>query len=281
MSLIHDAIRRAERETVSGALGAAVPGHAKGADAEPVQWVMLVAFGLVSVVGMATLGWWHWGVNANTLPTRPAIALAAKPLTVAPREMPLPQVTVDVPAFVAPVSQPMVFGPKAAPVDSSPEVKNAVSVPRTLPQPVRDVALPTQPAQLSIKDVVVAPPKETSVGTHLASFVQQMTAGDLAQAQVELRSIQAKTRPSATVRVRAEAWFDLSSGNIAAAKAAYISLLARHPGDEEASINLASLEAAGNDRDAARTILAEAFRKNPASDALRDALQRFNATAGS
>jgi|JI6StandDraft_1071083.scaffolds.fasta_scaffold18116_4 thioredoxin-like negative regulator of GroEL len=280
MSLIHDAIRRAERETATGALATLGGSRVMAADSEPVLWALPLVFGLVGVVGMATLAWWHWGVNANTMPARPAIALAAKLPAVIPNAVTSP-VTGHASPFPAPASQPIVFADKNALASPSPAQKKTTSSNLPLAQAVRTVAPLTPTAQRVAEAVTVAPPKETEVGAHLASFVQQMTAGDLAKAQVELRSIQTKTRSSDTVRVRAEAWFDLSSGNIAAAKAAYRSLLVRHPGDEEASINLASLEAAGNDRDAARTILAEAFRKNPSSDALRNALQRFNAIAGS
>jgi Meckel syndrome type 1 protein len=116
-----------------------------------------------------------------------------------------------------------------------------------------------------------------SLERRLALFLSAMKANELDAAKVQLTVVQELLVPGALSRLRAEAWFALRTGDRDLARQTYHHILERAPGDEEASLNLASLEAQANRSDVVGQILADGLRGNPDSTALRDALVRFNA----
>ena len=111
-------------------------------------------------------------------------------------------------------------------------------------------------------------------------MAQMLDNNDLPGALEQLKVVQQQMPPGNVSRVRAEAWYALRTGDTAAAKRSYADILDRFPDDEEASINLASLEALEGRGDAARQLLANALRSHPDSETLRDALKRFKAPTG-
>ena len=113
-----------------------------------------------------------------------------------------------------------------------------------------------------------------------ALFLQTLNANDMPAASGHLQTLQAQMQPDSLLRLRAEAWFAVRSGDNALARLRYQAVLERVPGDEGASINLASIESRSDKRELARQILGDALRVNPDSDAIRDALFRFKGPAG-
>ena len=79
--------------------------------------------------------------------------------------------------------------------------------------------------------------------------------------------------------LRAQAWFDLRAGRDAAAADGYRGILERMPGDEEAAVNLASIQARQQKPEEARATLDAAARVHPDSNALRAALAQFTPAA--
>ncbi len=108
-----------------------------------------------------------------------------------------------------------------------------------------------------------------------ALFLQAMKTSDLPGAQTQLQHLRRQMTGNSMTLLRAEAWFALASGDTAGARARYTSLLERLPGDEEASINLASLELREQHVEPARRLLHEALTQNPDSEAVKAALARF------
>ncbi len=123
-------------------------------------------------------------------------------------------------------------------------------------------------------------PAELSVDKRLALFLQATSNNDMPSALEQLKVVQQRTPPGNVSRVRAEAWYAMRTGDTAAAKRSYADILDRFPDDEEASINLASLEVREGRGEAARQLLANALRSHPDSETLRDTLKRFKASTG-
>ena len=102
-----------------------------------------------------------------------------------------------------------------------------------------------------------------------------MRIKDMAAAQGQLVGLRRQLTRSSISLVRAEAWFAYSSGDAITARREYQEVIERMPGDEEASINLASMEAGQNQIETARQILSDALRANPESEVLKSTLGTF------
>ncbi len=109
------------------------------------------------------------------------------------------------------------------------------------------------------------------------AFLQAMRTGDLAGAGQHLAALRRELPPGSVSLLRAEGWHALAGGDASAAARIYQDILDRLPGDEEASINLASIEARRDRAESARRILADAVRLHPESESLKAALARFQA----
>ncbi|AVS95055.1 tetratricopeptide repeat protein [Paracidovorax avenae] len=109
------------------------------------------------------------------------------------------------------------------------------------------------------------------------AFLQAMRTGDLPGAGQHLAALRRELPPGSVSLLRAEGWHALAGGDAGAAARIYQDILDRLPGDEEASINLASIEARRDRAESARRILADAVRLHPESESLKAALARFQA----
>ena len=98
-------------------------------------------------------------------------------------------------------------------------------------------------------------------------------------AERELAALKARLPEGSLGLLRAQAWFDLRAGHDAAAGDGYRAILERMPGDEEAAINLASIQSRQQKPEEARATLDAAVRLQPGSAALRAALAQFTPTA--
>lgn len=152
------------------------------------------------------------------------------------------------------------------------------AAPFTKPSVPMNSTVPVSKAKPVVAAESVAP--ELSVDKRLALFLQADSSNDMPGALEQLKAVQQQTQPGNVSRVRAEAWYALRTGDTVGAKRSYADILDRLPDDEEASINLASLEARDGRGEAARQLLSTALRSHPDSEALRDALKRFKASAG-
>lgn len=144
---------------------------------------------------------------------------------------------------------------QAAPVQASPV--RAATAARPVPAPLAPAAMPVE--------------------QRFNAFLQAMRTGDMPGAGQHLAALRRDLPPGSVSLLRAEGWYALAGGDADAAARIYQDLLDRLPGDEEASINLASIEARRQRGEAARKILADAVRVHPESESLKSALARFQA----
>lgn len=313
MSLIHDALKSMDADAPQPSRpGSSVRLSAAGRRGRPAWLDGLLAFGVV--VGAGVVGWYVWqgsmlpkpapepdavaaaNVEPHAAPQAPAqavqgpdsggtdVALAGAPAaaSVAPPQA-VPANDVTAPAGAAPReagSAAAVSGSPAAAADSAGVAAAAPARPAARPQAtsqhrrahtsVRRAAVPAAPT---------SPPgpkaDDTPVQVRFTRFVAAMRGGQTTDAERELTALKAVLPANALGLQRAQAWFDLRTGNEARAAKAYRGILERLPGDAEAAINLASIQAKEADQEGARATLDAAARLNPDSAALRAALAQY------
>ena len=127
----------------------------------------------------------------------------------------------------------------------------------------------TQPSAATVVEASV------SVADLFGSLNRALANRDEPLAKRHLTAIQARLPEGSVARLRAEAWFSHQSGDVDGAGQIYRSLLNKLPGDEHAGVNLASIEKKLQRADRAKEVLSAALRHNPASVALRAALDQL------
>lgn len=185
--------------------------------------------------------------NVSAVPA-PSPAPAARSVAIAkgavsPPSGDQPSASVQASARVAPVRQPLRGSNSAAPVAPAPAVD------------------------------------DTPVELRFARFVAAMKETRTQDAERELAALKERLPAGSLGLMRAQAWFDLRAGRDAAAADGYRSILERMPGDEEAAINLASIQSRQHKTEEARATLDAAARLQPDSAALRAALAQFTPAA--
>ncbi|WCM79363.1 tetratricopeptide repeat protein [Acidovorax sp. NCPPB 3859] len=208
----------------------------------------------------------------------PAPAPMAAPAVVsAPVNAP---VAASAPAVPAPVPQA-----EAAPVPKPAPARASTQSSTERPRASRAATHPAHPspAHPAAARVAVSPaapasaPAAMPVEQRFNAFLQAMRTGDLPGAGQHLAALRRELPPGSVSLLRAEGWHALAGGDAGAAARIYQDILDRLPGDEEASINLASIEARRDRAESARRILADAVRLHPESESLKAALARFQA----
>lgn len=292
MSLIHDALKSMDAPQESKPVMAHAPVAQAGV--RPAWLEAVLAFAAVLGVGM--LGWYLWQNQMRPKADLTPAAVSAN--AEAPQAAALP-----VPGEVAPSAVAVAPTDSATTVPS--QLVDTLSAQPAQPLPaagdtestmVADVGSPVQaaPAQAAprktpVRDVrsskplvPVEAPKavdDTPVELLFARFVTAMKDARTDDAERELAALKARLPEGTLGLVRAQAWFDLRAGRDAAAADGYRSILERMPGDEEAAINLASIQSRQQKTEEARAILDAAARLHPDSAALRAALAQFTPTA--
>ncbi len=315
MSLIHQALRDMDPPLAADA--AALAPRAAPAPARGRRGPLLALVAALAVAGAGVAGWHALRTDrplpaaAAPAATPPAViaSAVAAPLPPAPAasaQAPLPSASpapAVADATAAPVPVPTaVTAAVAAPVNA-PVVDTATAVPAPVPAPVRAsaqastqssterprasraAAHPTHPspvhpaaARVSVSPAAPASaPAAMPVEQRFNAFLQAMRTGDLAGAGQHLAALRRELPPGSVSLLRAEGWHALAGGDASAAARIYQDILDRLPGDEEASINLASIEARRDRAESARRILADAVRLHPESESLKAALARFQA----
>ena len=207
------------------------------------------------VLALSAAGWWLWQ-TFRPMPVA-AMTMEAAPIVPPPAQA--------LPPPVASSSEPSLLEPAAA--------RAPVMV--TVRAPSVAARKPRRPVSIKSAPVVQPTADEMPIEKRYALFLQAMKANDLVVAGEQLKALQVKMPAGILSRLRAEAWFALRSGQDATARQAYRDILEQSPGDEEASVNLASIEARADRREVARQVLNDALRRNPDSDVLHHAVGRF------
>lgn len=217
-----------------------------------------------------------------------AMAAAPAPVVPAPVSVPVPAVAVAAPA-AAPVQSatpaPAVAMEPAAPkmvVATSPRSDAATPAPAavTRSSATRQAHGANRSSTPAAPAVATAPAvDDTPVELRFARFVAAMKESRTADAERELAALKERLPAGSLGLLRAQAWFDLRAGRDAAAADGYRAILERLPGDEEAAINLASIQSRQQKTEEARATLDAASRLQPDSAALRAALAQFTPAA--
>ncbi len=219
----------------------------------------------------------------------PLPAVSPAPAVADADAAPVPVPTAVTAAVAAPVNAPVVDtatavpAPVTAPVRASAQASTQSSTER--PRASRAATPPAHPspvhpaaARVSVSPAAPASaPAAMPVEQRFNAFLQAMRTGDLAGAGQHLAALRRELPPGSVSLLRAEGWHALAGGDASAAARIYQDILDRLPGDEEASINLASIEARRDRAESARKILADAVRLHPESESLKAALARFQA----
>lgn len=202
-------------------------------------------------------------------PTATDTAMAAAPQGAAPGAMPVPPVQPATPAAApgpAVAKAPVTVARNESAAAPRPAVSRPARASRSAPQAV------AAPEAAPVVD-------DTPVELRFARFVTAMRGGQKADAERELAALKARLPAGSIGLLRAQAWFDLREGRDAAAAEGYRAIIERMPADEEAAINLASIQARQNKTEEARATLDAAVRLQPDSAALRAALAQFTPNA--
>ena len=304
MSLIHDALK--SMEAPHAPKPAAMRAPAAVARPRPAWLDAALAFAVV--LGAGVLGWFIWQnhrlpkAHVTPVVVAPAVVGEVAPQTVVVAPVPaapapagvvaaahLEQVARVEAATVAPaaVAQGQTPSPQVLPSQvpsatasvnevASPPKSAATSRPvRTAPRaaPVRQQARADKPVVAPTAPAPVV--DDAPVELRFARFVAAMKETRTADAERELAGLRERLPAGSLGLLRAQAWFDLRAGRDAAAAEGYSAILDRMPGDEEAAINLASIQSRQKKTEEARATLDAATRLQPDSAALRAALAQF------
>lgn len=191
-------------------------------------------------------------------------------------------VALQAPAVVAPsapvaTAMPRVSTPAVAMEPAAVPAPVAQATPRPVPQ---RQARSSRPAAAAEAAPVAAPVvDDTPVELLFARYVTAMKEGRGADAERALGTLKERLPAGSIGLLRAQAWYDLRAGRDAAAADGYRAISERMPGDEEAAINLASIQARQQKPEEARATLDAAVRLQPDSAALRAALAQFTPAA--
>ncbi len=297
MSLIHDALK--SMDAPQEPKPAMVRAPAVAARGRPAWLDAVLAFAVV--VGVGVLGWWLWqtqrqpqadmarvaAVPANPAATPPLPAETAPPVLAVAAE-PTEQAT-QTQAAMTP-SPPVGAAPlQQAPLSPAPETSTTPVVAAEARSEVQKAPVRAAPRPAPVRRVRPAPPvdsaaaapavDDTPVELRFARFVVAMKESRSDDAERELAALRERLPAGSLGLLRAQAWFDLRAGRDAAAEGGYRAILERMPGDEEAAINLASIQSRQQKSEEARATLDAAARLRPDSAALRAALAQFTPMA--
>jgi Meckel syndrome type 1 protein len=265
MSLIHEALREMDATTASRAPAAVRslrPRHRDAAAFSSGPMVKAV-LAVVAVLAGGGVAWWTMqGPAAPAIPATPAVQAPA--------------------AFVPPpvvTAQPMADAPPQAvvPVTSAKHVSN--NSPVDLPPAAiytRRAERPASPKPAPRKtQAAPAPAPEMTLEERHALLRKSVASGDLDSARAHLAALERALPADSIALLRVRAWYAAHAGNAAEARKAYEAVLERLPGDENAGLNLAALEAREGRSEAARILLAEVLQAHPESEAAQQALRRL------
>lgn len=305
MSLIFQALRQMEQPGAAPVQARAVPaperplpetapesGHAGNR-----RWGWLLWGGSLALLGLA-VGWLAKPdtVLKSASAVAPAEVVAVAPARVLKAEPPLPRAEAPLPRAEAPlpeaVSRPLARAARP-PASRPPAPAGQEGADAFVPVAAAPVSSPTPPASPQAGgaaarpdpvEAPAAPPVVAPVGPEPAEnmavlferFNRALAAHDRAQAQRHLQTIRASLPASSLARWRAEAWFAYQSGELEQARDTYLDLLGKLPGDENATLNLVTIEQQLQQPERARAVLEASLRHNQDSVALRAAMARLH-----
>lgn len=221
----------------------------------------------------------------------PTMELAV-PIASLPAKLSPPRIATTAPmapSAVTPIVRPItVRTPVVPPLTAA---KTSVSASVAKPDPVLTAVTATPLASAVVAAAIPAPatkdtavrPEPVAVNVTIPElfevFNRALLDRDIALAKRQLALIQSNLPEFSIARLRAEAWFSQQTADTEGARRLYLRLLEKLPGDEAASVNLATIERAQLRFDAAKEALTKGLRNNPNSAVLRAALDQIAQSA--
>lgn len=262
MSLIHEALREMDAPAASPApAGGLRPSHRDAAASSSGPMVKAVLAAAAVLAGGGAAWWAMQGPAASATPATPAVQAPAASAT--------PVMSVRPVADASPQAAVAVTGAKHVGNDS--------------PVALQPVAARTRRAERSVTPqpaprkthAAPAPASEMTMEERHALLRKSVASGDLDSARAHLAALERELPADSIALLRVRAWTAAHAGNAAEARNAYEGVLARLPGDENAGLNLAALEAREGRAEAARILLADVLQAHPESEAAQQALRRL------
>lgn len=307
MSLIYQALKQNEQQApVAAAVGvpmAAVSPVVAASAPTAAGWMRRSVLLGVLLLGAGVLAGLLLGQRTSPAPAMPAAVPAAPALqatVVEPPPLPkaAPVVAEPVPAAMPewPVARtPAAALPKAEPplptVGPRLTLSTTLVTPTPTPPPVSAPAAPApapkaapaaeaRPAsvEVSVRSVATVPEPAGTANLDVAELFdglnRALESRDEATATRNLQAIRVRLSESSLARMRAEGWYAFRTGDLDKAQRFYRRLLEKLPGDENASLALASIERQEQRPEQAREILSRSLKANPGSTVLRSALDQ-------
>lgn len=317
MSLIYQALKQTEqRSTASPATVVRQASVAPAGRSQGVRWYRHpAALGLLmvtagGVAGVGANGWLSGSAAPDTGAAHSAqiqVAAAVDGGNMLPRgtpagmpldrlptaELPLPTVSPQLklayalpqavtPAGPAEVPSSTIAARAAAPAEPAGAKEAAPALLPPSPDAASTPVPVTSAVDIKVRQASVATGAGASanVADLFESLNRALANRDQSVAQSHLTSIQSRLPESSVARLRAEAWFAHQTGDADGASQLYRRLLAKLPGDEQTSLNLASVEKTRQQPGAAKEVLSRALQHNPTSSGLRAAMSQLAQSEG-
>ncbi|MDP5238570.1 hypothetical protein Q9Q94_03465 [Uliginosibacterium sp. 31-16] len=298
MSLIHDALKEMEKPTRASTplvetSGIPTPGH----DRNVAGWLVGSAIGFAFVLAGVTIWWMITKPGGSPQPPESSVAVIApipapivnvEPVSsmLAPETAPSPTGVTEaasVPAAVEPVAKPdsivavETFRAQIVPVavKPAPEIRESsvIITDSSVAKPAATVSRSAArgSAKKSVRPTVAVPVPGARpvIAPELlfADFSGALEKNDLERGKALLDQLAATLPSNSLSLLRAQAWYAVRGGDLTGANRLYRNLLERLPGDENASLNLASLEARAGRPGEAFILINDLLQRDPESSA--------------
>lgn len=287
MSLIHDALKEMEKPSGVNIPVSGAPSIPARRDEGAAGWLLGVLLGVV--LALLALAAWFFIMHNGPRMASPEPVVSSTPQAQPAMDTAMPVTTPVVSALAnTPAVEPSAAAavvapaPEQAPVAEAPlrqerassVVFSDTSVDVAPPRPSRPAARlrkfvkPAEP-------VVAAPaePAGPSSAQLFSEFSAALAANDLPRGKRLLDELSKSLPAHSLSLVRAQAWYAVKSGDQAAANRLYREILDRLPGDENASLNLASLEARAGHAAEAYALVNDVMQRDPDSVAGQKMMQ--------
>ena len=145
------------------------------------------------------------------------------------------------------------------PISPAARLRQGVSLPRQTAK-----ATTAQPKRKNPEGPPETDPQE-SVEDHIAAIYKSIAAGETGATQKSLKTLEKLLPEDSLTLLRLRAWNAQTQGRWDETTGLYQEILTRLPGDESASINLATVYWTNRHEDAARRIINELLERQPSS----------------
>lgn len=303
MSMIYDALRQAHSGTAMPSSSRLLPAGGIGLSLHTRRAWLLPGAGAALCAGALLLaasardGENGPRISVSTIAAHSDTTGAAADALVATPVTPAMPVPTNLEASNAGTLEPLsVFAPRRVASETTPTVSPTASPSQTssfstaAPPTTGEIGADRRTAgdeqvkearsdQLEIRvnrAIAAAAEDATGVGGHLAALDRALASKDKEATALHLHALSTQLPASSLTLIRAQAWAAHSLGDYDTAESRYRDILQRMPNDEQSGVNLALLEAARGDREAAQARLRRLVSHNGSSPLIAKAMDQLS-----